>query len=210
MEQACDVGPMFKLTKAVIKSMPSESKTISPIFFRISSALEELQNTSSLSSSSSSGRVVNLSSHKKKAIIAGISKLPIAMAVAFKEGHIQSAFKANGQIDKEGIIPNIHALAGTYRGSITKDHYLNDTDTILKTFYKDMYLNGRIEESKFDKEGVVSDFDDEGNLISQDFGISKENCQRAKVLSATTQREERIALMADIKKNTQRKTSIII
>ena len=33
VEQACDVGPMFKLTKGVIKSMPTESKTASPIFF---------------------------------------------------------------------------------------------------------------------------------------------------------------------------------
>ena len=54
------------------------------------------------------------------------------MAATFKEGHIQSAFKSNGQINKEGLIPDIYALAGTYCASITKDHYLNDTSNIIK------------------------------------------------------------------------------
>ena len=123
VEQACDVGPMFKITKGVVKTMPTESKSISPISFRITSILNDLSTTDPVTS----GRVAILASHKKKAIIAGISKLPVAMAAAFKEGLIQSAFKSNGQINKEGIIPDVHSLAGTYHASITNDHYLKDT-----------------------------------------------------------------------------------
>ena len=165
VEQACDVGPMFKITKGVVKTMPTEPKSISPISFRISSILNELASTDPLTS----GRVVILASHKKKAIIAGISKLPVAMAAAFKEGHIQSAFKSNGQINKEGIIPDVHALAGTYRASITSDHYLKDTTPIIKSYYKEMYLTGRIEEASFDKMKIIRDTDSKGNEIRRDF-----------------------------------------
>ena len=59
VEQACDVGPMFKITKGVVKTMPTESKSISPISFRISSILNELASTDPLTS----GRVVILASH---------------------------------------------------------------------------------------------------------------------------------------------------
>ena len=123
------------------------------------------------------------------------------MAAAFKEGHIQSAFKSNGQINKEGIIPDVHALAGTYRASITNDHYLKDTTTIIKSYYKEMYLTGRIDEKTFDRDNVVRDYDNVGNYITRDFGISKDNCQHAKILSAPNQRQERIALIATIQKN---------
>ena len=46
----------------------------------------------------------------KKAIIAGVSKLPVAMSSAFKEGHIQAAFRATGHIDTEGIMPSVKNL----------------------------------------------------------------------------------------------------
>ena len=72
-----------------------------------------------------------------------------------------------------------------------------------------MYLNGRIEESTFDKEGVVSDYDDMGNHVNCDFGISKENCRQAKILSTDTQRQERIALIAEIKQQQKAKLQTI-
>ena len=93
------------------------------------------------------------------------------MSVAFKQGYIQSAFQENGQIDKEGIIPNPEKLFGTYRGSIDNDHYLKNSDKIISTYYNEMYLKGRIEEASFDREKVVSDYDSVGNHLSRDFGI---------------------------------------
>ena len=42
-------------------------------------------------------------------------------------------------------------------------NYLKDSDTIIKTFYDEVYLNGRIEEETFDREGVVRDYNSNGN-----------------------------------------------
>ena len=195
VEQAADVGPMFKVMKSVIKSMPTESVTISPIFYRVTKALEKLENPTSMDTT----KIVKLSAHKRKAIIAGISKLPIAMSVAFKQGYIQSAFRENGQIDKEGIIPNPDKLLGTYRGSIDNNHYLKNKDNIIKTYYDEMYLKGRIEEATFEREGVVSDYDSVGNHVNRDFGIRKENCQRAKILSSDNQRKARLEMIESVK-----------
>ena len=195
VEQPADAGPMFKIMKGVIKVMPTESITVSPIFYRITKALDALEKPTS----SDDGRVVKLSTMKKKSIIAGVSKLPVAMSAAFKEGYIQSAFKATGHIDKEGMLPCVKNMVGTYRGTINDLDSLADTDKIINTFYDDVYLNGRIEEEKFDKEGVVRDYDKSGKYVSRDFGISKENCQRAKILSCKTQRQARLDLIESIK-----------
>ena len=102
------------------------------------------------------------------------------MSAAFKEGHIQSAFRATGHIDTEWVLPSIKNIVGTYRGIIDDTNYLNDTEKIVSTFYDDVFLNGRIEEDKFDRERVVRDYDSTGNYVSRDFEIRKENCQRAK------------------------------
>ena len=92
-------------------------------------------------------------------------------------------------------------ILGTYRGYIDKSHYLNDPDKIIKAFYKESYLNGRITESTYDKEGVERDKDSSGNEVSRDFEIGNENRQRAKVLSSKAQREERLNLIATNKAN---------
>ena len=62
MEQPADAGPMFKTMKGVIKKMPTESITISPIFFRITEALTQLESPSSIDDT----KVVKLPTHKKK------------------------------------------------------------------------------------------------------------------------------------------------
>ena len=205
VEQPADAGCMFKTMKGVIKQMPTESVTVSPIFFRITEGLKDLENPTSLDEC----RVVKLAPHKKKAIIAGVSKLPVAMSTAFKEGHIQSAFRATGHIDKEGILPSVENIIGTYRGVIDDTNYLNDSDNIIKTFYDDVYLNGRIEEDAFERQGVVRDYDSAGNYVTRDFEISKENCQRSKILSSKIQREERLKLMKSIKqKQIEKQTSM--
>ena len=121
------------------------------------------------------------------------------MSAAFKEGHIKSAFKATGIIDEEGILPSIDGIIGTYRGMITDKNYLKDSDKIIRTFYDDVYLNGRIDEDVFDKEEVVRDYDSNGNYVTRDFEVGKENCQRAKILSCQNQRQARLDLMESIK-----------
>jgi hypothetical protein len=96
-------------------------------------------------------------------------------------------------------------LVGTYRGGINKDHYLHNPEKIVKTFYEEMYLNGRVEESSFDKEKLDMDRDSNGNIITRDFGIAKENCQHAKVLSCDTQRKARQTLKKEIEKKENKK-----
>ena len=197
VEQAADVGPMFKMMKAVIKKMsPSNSET-SAVYYRLTREIENLQDTSDVNN----GRVVLLPLHKKQSIIVGLSKLPIAMSTACTTEIIQSAFRDNGQLDGDnGVIPNIKNLLGTYRGSIGDDHYLKQGEKIIKTFYKETYMKGRIEESSFDNAKIDHDRDRVGNIITRDFGISKENCQRAKILSCETQRQARLDLRKSILK----------
>ena len=82
----------------------------SPIFYRISSLLDELEDISD----PSNGRIVILPTHKKVAITVGLSKLPVAMATAFTSANIQSAFRDNGMIDCENqVIPNTKSMLGT-------------------------------------------------------------------------------------------------
>ena len=64
--------------------------------------------------------------------------------------------------------------------------------------YPEMYLTGRIDESSFENEGIVHDTDSFDKKVTRDYSISRKNYQRAKVLSAQTQREERIALKKSI------------
>ena len=195
VEQAADVGPMHKMVKSSIKKMTCIESENSPVYFRISNILKELEDTSDATNK----RNVILPLHKKNAILIGLSKLPIAMASAFTSHNIQSAFKDNGQLDPINFaIPNTDNLAGTYRGSIGNEHYLNDTHSIIREFYEEAYLNGKINESSYDKKQVVNDMDTFGNVVSRDFLISRENCQRSKVLSADTQRKERLQLKYDI------------
>ena len=61
-------------------------------------------------------------------------------------------------------LPNIDAMVGTYRGSIEKDHYLYNKNEIVSTYYKEMYVDGRIEESSFDEQGVRHDTDTMGKI----------------------------------------------
>ena len=188
---------MFKVVKGCVKKMHTTNSENSPIFYRISSLLDDLEDISD----PSNDRVVILPKHKKVALTVGLSKLPIAMATAFTSSNIQSAFRDNGMIDVENqVIPNIKSMLGTYRGSIGNDHYLNDGEKIIREFYKETYMNGRIQESSFDGLNIDQDRDSLGNIVSRDFNISKENCQRAKVLSSDTQRKERQILKAFLKK----------
>ena len=48
-------------------------------------------------------------------------------------------------------------------------------------------MNGRIKELSYDKEKIDQDRDIFGNIVTRDFGISCQNCQHAKVLSANVQ-----------------------
>ena len=116
----------------------------------------------------------------KKAIIAGLRKLPKAMGLAFKSDIIRKAFMDNDQIDTntEELVPQFEGLAGTYHGNMSPDHFLTKIGKIVKTYYEELFFNGRIEESSFDTNNVPKDYDSLGNKVKCDFDIEKENCQK--------------------------------
>ena len=207
VEQAADVGPMFKLIKQLLRYMKQLRACQSPVYQRVVDALNEL---SSPTCKENKKRLVILESHKRKALIAALSKLPSAMSAAFSPNIVTSAFEDNGQIDRlEGILPSIEALIGTYRGSIPINHYLSNSEHIVQKYYHEVFTTGRIKEESFDAESVVVDRDSAGNEVDRRFGIRKENCQRAKVLSAKTQRLERIELVKQMKlEEVQRKINL--
>jgi hypothetical protein len=60
-------------------------------------------------------------------------------------------------------------------------------------------LNGRIQESSFNRNNIPSNTYSIGRFVNRDFSIAKENCQRAKVLSAQVQCKERLALIEKMK-----------
>ena len=72
-----------------------------------------------------------------------------------------------------------------------------------------MFLTGRIEESSFDNANGVLDRDTNNNIVSRDFGIQKENCQRAKILSASTQILLQKQLVQSISKDKAKKHGIL-
>ena len=195
-EQSADVGPSFKNLRIALKNMPPLLKSNSPILKRITKLLEKLENRDNPEST----QIVILSNAKKQAIIQGMSKLPYAMNKAFTPENIKAGFYDTGQIDKKhGSIPCIKTIISTYRGYIDREHYLNKGTSIIKTFYNEMFLNGLISEESFDKHSVEMDKNSKGEEVSRHHGISRENMQRAKVLSAPTQREERAQLIRDNK-----------
>ena len=143
----------------------------SPIYQRILDELNTLQKPVSPNDS----RVLYLNSHKKMAIVSSLSKLPQAMGTAFTPDIIISAFEDNGQIDRvEGVLPSIQAMINTYRGSINGEHYLSNQQAIIRTYYKEVYTNGMIKESSFDRDGVVStDKDRQESLSLEIFQLRK-------------------------------------
>ena len=188
VEQASDVGPMFKGMKSSVKKMPPTNSGSLPLFIRLTGVLEQLEHLAT----PDCRHVVILPTHKKNAIVVGLSKLPTAMGTAYSAPNIKSAFRDIGQIDETNeVIPNEKNLLGTYRGSIGEDHHaLHNAFPIIKKYYDDTFLNGKVSEDKFDEDGVEYDCDSTGTIVSRYFDIARENCQRSKVLSCQTQHNE--------------------
>jgi hypothetical protein len=206
VEQAADIGKMFFLVKRMISLMPGGKQCNSPLYCLLNDLLDLLEDPED----KTSNQIVKLSTHKKKALLAGLSKLPKAMSLAFRSDVIVKAFQDNGQLDLvDEVIPAIEGMVGTYRGVINEEHYLFNTESIIRKFYKEMYLTGRIEESSFNNENVELDRDSKNNVVNRDFGIQKENCQRAKILSAPTQIQLRKQLVQTISEDRAKKHGIL-
>jgi hypothetical protein len=190
------MGPMYKAMKKFLRYMKNLRLCQSPIYKQILDILNELDTTVTEGNTC----VLHLGLSKKMAIVATLSKLPAAMGSAFTPDIIISAFEDNGQINRvEGIVPSIKAMINTYCGTINDSHPLFNHEQLIQTYYEKVYRNRRIQESSFDRDGIPVDINSLGVIVNHDFAIGKENCQRAKVLSASVQCEERLALIESVK-----------
>ena len=131
-------------------------------------------------------------SHKKKAIIFTASKIPVAAHRAYDDYVIKEGFIANGQLDHDSrLVPSFDNLIHTYRGEI-KGTCLERKEQLVEGLYEEAYKTGIIKEDTFDNLNIPKDTKSNGETIEQNFGISQENRQRAKELSASVQIEERL------------------
>ena len=81
-----------------------------------------------------STRILDLASHKRKAILATVPKLLLATGRAYSTANVKKAFILNGQIDvSKKLVPDIANLIHTYRG-ISKTHTLNILLQLCRNF----------------------------------------------------------------------------
>ena len=190
LEQAADTSACFKQLKKAVSEAANPNASNSSVYLHINQCLLSLEHN--LTSNSSTGRKLKLALHKKKAILFTASKIPIAIHRAYDDHVIKEGFVANGQLDNDSkLVPSLNNLIHTYRGEI-KGTCLERKEELVEGMYDEGYKTGIIKESTFDNANVPRDKKPDGESVERCFGITQENRQRAKVLSAKVQIEERI------------------
>ena len=191
VEQAADCGPMFKFLKSQMKQMDNPHSASNSIMHFLETEFTSLRATST----SNPTRLLNISPHKKKALLATIPNLPEATAKAYSVSNVKKGFVLNGQLDNDSkLVPCLENIVHTYRGDLNGT-VLEDKGRLLDQFYEEMFSKGIIEEASFDQYNVPYDTNFEGNHVMRDMNISQENRQRSKVLSSFAQVEERKKLI---------------
>ena len=189
VEQAADTGAMFKHLKKIVRTTENPFNANNSIHHHIQQCFEQLHNNAP------DGDSLHLPSHKRKAILFTISKLPIAASRAYADHVIKKAFMLNGQLDIDNqVVPSLDNCLNTYRGDMAGT-CLMEKKKLIESLYEHAYTNGMIEDSEMDKLNIPKDSDCHGRIIHRDFTISNENRQRAKCLNSTTQIEERRSLV---------------
>ena len=152
-----------------------------------------------IAADSSCTKVLMLPLHKKKAILATSSKLPIATARAYTDANIKKAFMLNGQLDvSHKLVPSMSNLLNTFRGDI-EGTCLKKKDELISFMYEEAYTTGTIKETTFNTLNVPYDTNASGEIVSRDFGIRQENRQRAKTLTCDNQVAERREHLLEIR-----------
>lgn len=113
VEQAADTGCMFEQMKRVINETHNPHSSNNSVNRFLDQTLLSLESRHQ-SEEAVSTRTLNLSLHKKKAILATVSKLPIATAQAYTDNNIKKAFVLNGQLDMgHRLVPSLNNLLNT-------------------------------------------------------------------------------------------------
>ena len=85
-------------------------------------------------------------------------------------------------------------IVHTYRGNV-EETCLKNKELLFDRFFEEMYTHGIIKEQIFDSFQVPMDRNSDGTIVDRNLTIASENRQRAKVLSAVTQVNERKSLL---------------
>ena len=198
VEQAADTGCMFKLMKKVISDTKNPHSSNSSVYRFLDQTLTSMESRHH-SIQHPSPHVLNLSLHKKKAVLATVAKLPIATARAYTDENIKKAFALNGQLDlTHRLVPSLQNLLNTYRGNI-ESTCLKKKEELIESLCEEAYMNGIVIESTFDALNVPKDRNTTGDVVDRDVGIRQENRQRAKHLTNNSQIRERLKVLHEIK-----------
>ena len=130
VEQAADVGPNFKLLKAMLKVMDNPHQSSNPLVMRLLQILDELDDDSDRK-----GNVVRLKSHKKKASMATIPNFPVATGLCYTIISVRKGFIYNGMLDpKTATVAFFDNLLHTYCGNLEQT-CLADKKRLMKLFF---------------------------------------------------------------------------
>ena len=186
VEQAADATPVFKMVKSIVKSMNASHHNTNHVLHNIDIVLCKLEN-----GEMGPEKIVRLKNHKKKAIRSTVSNLPEATGNAYTTRNVQEGFIFNGQIDSASrSVPLLDSIINTYRGDIANT-CLADRKKLIRTYFREMYVNGEILETTFDSTGIPKDRDSRGAVIERHNEIQLENRHRAKILSSNHQIRKR-------------------
>ena len=190
LEQAADAGPNFKNVKKNVKTMPNPHPSTNHIYRLLEKELKILE-----TNEEGSGNIVRLKSHKKKAIMSTLPKLPEATGSAYTIPNVMKGFIYNGQVDADTIgVPSFSNLLNTYRGNVS-DTCLADRPKLMNDFFEVMQTDGYIPESFFSTKEIPVDRNSKNEIVERSDDISSENRHRAKILTSSTQRKARRRLI---------------
>ena len=131
VEQPCDLTQEFKCTKDTLKYKEEHPEVFSEIVIVIARMLEALD------TNATTGRVLKLELHKKKAILGSVCLLPASASKAYSPHNIRKGFLACGMIDKKSRqVPSYKGIINTCRGKV-KGTKLENANLLFDTFYKE-------------------------------------------------------------------------
>lgn len=128
VEHTANTGLMFKAMKILLKEMETPNATINCMYHYLDQQLKDLQEKGTLI----------LATHKKKAVMATIPKLPSVTGRSHLMSNVHKGFVLNGQLDVDNkMVPSFNNILHTYRGDNRKT-CLENKDWILSKFYKEI------------------------------------------------------------------------
>ena len=185
MEQACDVAPIFRRLKELIKQLVYQNRTQQQCW-RTRHIHEKINDLP-----------VNLPGWKKNLIVNVVRCFPELIREACTLSNVRQGFIGNGQIcSASEPVPDFLNCLATRRvpyfdvGTTVEDKRLH-CEQLMNWFGPDSLACGFIEESKFCEHGIKLDYNEQGVDVEKTATLTNEGQQRAKHLSNIETRHAR-------------------